>query len=64
MKVKITGAVAGTTEGYYKVEMPATKSASLPYTGGSGTIIYTIIGMGIIIGSIIGAMTYKKKNNC
>lgn len=64
MKVKITGAVAGTTEGYYKVEMPATKSASLPYTGGSGTIIYTIIGMGIIIGSIIGVMTYKKKNNC
>ena len=44
--------------------MPATKSASLPYTGGSGTIIYTIIGMGIIIGSIIGVMTYKNKNNC
>lgn len=62
MKVKITGSVAGTTEGYYKVEMPVTKSPSLPYTGGVGTIIYTIIGMIVIVSAIVGFTLYKNRD--
>ena len=63
MKVKITGSVAGSTAGYYKVEMPATKAATLPFTGGIGTIIYTIIGMMTIILSVVIFRIYQNKNN-
>lgn len=63
MKVKITGSVAGSTTGYYKVEMPATKAATLPFTGGIGTIIYTIIGMMVIILSVAIFRIYQNKNN-
>lgn len=63
MKVKITGSVAGTTGGYYKVEMPATKAPLLPYTGGIGTIIYTIIGMIVIVSAVVGFTLYKNRDN-
>ena len=62
MKVKITGSVAGTTGGYYKVEMPATKAPLLPYTGGIGTIIYTIIGMIVIVSAVVGFTLYKNRD--
>lgn len=63
MKVKISGSVTSTTEGYYKVEIEVPEQGELPLTGGKGTIIYTIIGFVIIIISMTGYMFYKKSIN-
>ncbi len=63
MKVKTTGAVAGSTDGYYKVEIPVNSSGILPFTGGTGTIIYTILGLIIIMSGVTGYVLYKKNKN-
>ena len=63
MKVKTTGAVSGSTDGYYKVEIPVNSSGILPFTGGTGTIIYTIFGLIIIMSGVTGYVLYKKNKN-
>ena len=62
MKVKISGSVASTTDGYYKVEIEVPVTKSLPLTGGVGTIIYTGIGILIIVVSVILIILYNKKS--
>ncbi len=61
MKVKVTGSVASDTDGYYKVEIEVPEASILPFTGGAGTIIYTSIGLIIIIASITVFTIYNKK---
>ena len=46
---------------YYEVTTSNQKMWFLPSTGGAGTIIYTLIGLGIIIASSIGIIYYRKK---
>lgn len=62
MKVKISGSQASTTDGYYKVEIEVPEAPSLPLTGGVGTIIYTGIGILIVLVSVILIILYNKKN--
>ena len=62
MKVKISGSVASTTDGYYKVEIAVPEAGSLPLTGGSGIVTYIIIGLLIILVAVIGFVLYSKKN--
>ena len=64
MKVKISGSVASTTDGYYKVEIEVPEAGSLPLTGGSGIIIHIGIGLLLITISTIVFVTYNKKHNC
>lgn len=61
MKVKIAGSVASDTDGYYKVEIEVPEATILPVTGGSGTIIYTSLGLIIIVTSITVFTVYTKK---
>ena len=61
MKVKIAGSVASDTDGYYKVEIEVPTATILPITGGSGTIIYTALGLIIIVTSITVFTVYTKK---
>lgn len=61
MKVKIAGSVASDTDGYYKVEIEVPTATILPVTGGSGTIIYTALGLIIIVASITVFTVYTKK---
>lgn len=61
MKVKISGSVASDTDGYYKVEIEVPEATILPVTGGSGTIIYTALGLIIIVTSITVFTVYTKK---
>lgn len=61
MKVKIAGSVASDTDGYYKVEIEVPTATLLPITGGSGTIIYTALGLIIIVASITVFTVYTKK---
>ena len=46
----------------YLVKLEAEKANSLPFTGGSGTIIYSIFGLTIVATGITGYVLYKKKN--
>lgn len=48
---------------YVTVKIPISKTGLLPVTGGIGTIIYTAIGLGVIIGAVIVYTVYKKKKN-
>ena len=48
--------------GTYTVEVPISKAGILPVTGGIGTIIYTAIGLCVIVGAVIVYTVYKKNN--
>lgn len=48
--------------GTYEVEVPIAKAGLLPVTGGIGTIIYTAIGLSVIIGAATVYTIYRKKN--
>ena len=63
MKVKISGSVASTTDGYYKVEIEVPEAGSLPLTGGSGIVTYIIIGLLIILVAVIGFVLYSKNKD-
>ena len=63
MKVNITGSVPNEENDiFYNVEINVPKAGLLPFTGGIGTIIYTVIGLSIIIGTVVIYTMYKKKN--
>ncbi len=63
MKVKISGSVASTTDGYYKVEIEVPEAGSLPLTGGSGIVTYILIGLLIILVAVIGFVLYSKNKD-
>lgn len=48
--------------GYYKVSLTNVKAAGLPFTGGVGTIIYTMIGLLIIAVAVLVITSSKNKN--
>lgn len=53
-------AVSGKT-GYYGITIRNSVLAILPYTGSVGTIIFTVLGCLLIIGSIVFIIAYKRK---
>lgn len=60
-KQGVTTATIG--EGYIRHEVANTKVGLLPSTGGIGTIIFTAIGLLIIVGSISLILVYRNKKN-
>ncbi len=61
LKVKETGSTEGTKSGYYKVDVAAFEAGVLPFTGGTGTILYTFIGMITIVSAVLLFVLYAKK---
>jgi len=57
VKVNVEGAVAAETNGYFRVEVPNPRMGALPFTGGTGLLFYSLIGI-LIIG--IGMYTIIK----
>ncbi len=51
----------GANSGYKVVEIENKKAGILPFTGGMGTMIYTLVGCMIVIVSITGYVMYQKK---
>ena len=49
------------TDGYYSVTATVILASTLPFTGGVGTIIYTVIGLIVIVGSVALFYVYRKK---
>jgi fimbrial isopeptide formation D2 family protein/LPXTG-motif cell wall-anchored protein len=61
LKVKETGSTEGTKTGYYKVEVAAFEAGVLPFTGGTGTILYTLIGMITVVSAVLLFVLYARK---
>lgn len=61
VKVKLEGSTPGTVEGYYEAEVAAFEAGTLPFTGGPGTILYTVIGMITVVSAILLFVLYTKK---
>ena len=60
-KTGTTTATAG--EGYIRYEVANAEVGLLPSTGGIGTIIYTVIGLLVVVGSISLVVVYRAKKN-
>lgn len=50
------------TKQCYVVELEAEEVNELPFTGGSGTIIYSILGLVIVVTGVSGYVLYRRKN--
>jgi fimbrial isopeptide formation D2 family protein/LPXTG-motif cell wall-anchored protein len=61
--VKNDGSVTGTQDGYYTITIDDPKSIALPFTGGIGTIIFTLIGVALIGGASFAYIKHSKKEN-
>ena len=61
VKVKLEGSTPGSVEGYYEAEVAAFEAGTLPFTGGPGTILYTVIGMITIVSAILLFVLYARK---
>lgn len=61
LKVGNGGTEVSGKDGYYNITMTNTVLAVLPYTGSTGTIIFTIAGLLVTLISIIILINYKKK---
>ena len=61
VKVKLEGSTPGTVEGYYEAEVAAFEAGTLPFTGGPGTILYTVIGMITVVSAVLLFVLYARK---
>ena len=61
IKVKLEGSTPGSAEGYYEAEVAAFEAGTLPFTGGPGTILYTVIGMITVVSAILLFVLYARK---
>lgn len=61
VKVNFTDSDVATTEGVYTVEVPNKSGIQLPITGGTGTVIFTIIGIALMVGAVMLFVVSRKK---
>ena len=61
IKVKLEGSTPSSVEGYYEAEVAAFEAGTLPFTGGPGTILYTVIGMITVVSAILLFVLYARK---
>lgn len=61
VKVNFTDSDVATTEGIYTVKVPNSSGIKLPVTGGTGTVIFTIIGIALMAGAVVLFVVSRKK---
>lgn len=61
VKVNFTDAEVEATAGVYTVEVPNSSGIKLPVTGGTGTVIFTIIGIALMVGAVVLFVVSRKK---
>ena len=61
VKVNFTDAEVETTTGAYTVKVPNSSGITLPITGGTGTVIFTIIGIALMAGAVVLFVVSRKK---
>lgn len=62
VKVNFTDAEVAATEGIYTVNVPNSSGIKLPVTGGTGTVIFTVIGIVLMAGAVLLFVFARKKN--
>lgn len=61
VKVNFTDAEVEATAGVYTVKVPNSSGIQLPITGGTGTVIFTIIGIALMVGAVVLFIVSRKK---
>lgn len=61
VKVNFTDADVEATAGVYTVKVPNSSGIQLPITGGTGTVIFTIIGIALMVGAVVLFVVSRKK---
>ena len=61
VKVNFTDAEVEATAGVYTVKVPNSSGIQLPITGGTGTVIFTIIGIALMVGAVVLFVVSRKK---
>lgn len=60
-KVNFTDADVAATAGIYTVQVPNKSGIQLPITGGTGTVIFAIIGITLMVGAVVLFVVSRKK---
>ena len=61
VKVKFTDTDVENTAGVYTVKVSNSSGIQLPITGGTGTVIFTIIGIALMVGAVVLFVVSRKK---
>ena len=61
-KLNFTGNDVAETHGVYTVEVPNSSGIKLPITGGTGTVIFTVIGIALMVGAVVLLVVSRKKS--
>ena len=61
VKVNFTDTEVEATAGVYTVKVPNKSGIQLPITGGTGTVIFTIIGIALMVGAVMLFVVSRKK---
>lgn len=61
VKVNFTDTEVATTAGIYTVQVPNKSGIQLPITGGTGTVIFTVIGIALMVGAVVLFVASRKK---
>ena len=61
VKVNFTDTQVEATAGVYTVKVPNSSGILLPITGGTGTVIFTIIGIALMVGAVVLFVVSRKK---
>lgn len=61
VKVNFTDAQVEATGGTFTVKVPNKSGIQLPITGGTGTVIFTVIGIALMVGAVVLFVVSRKK---
>lgn len=61
VKVNFTYEEVEETDGTYTVKVPNKSGIQLPITGGTGTVIFTVIGIALMVGAVVLFVVSRKK---
>lgn len=61
VKVNFTDTDVAATAGVYTVEVPNSSGMKLPITGGTGTVIFTVVGIALMVGAVVLFVISRKK---
>ena len=61
VKVNFTDGDVAMTDGVYTVKVKNTSGIQLPITGGTGTVIFTVIGIALMVGAVVLFVVSRKK---
>ena len=61
VKVNFIDAEVEATDGTYTVKVPNKSGIQLPITGGTGTVIFTVIGIALMVGAVVLFVVSRKK---